>query len=186
MNTPPLASLHRLVWTALCAALMAIGAYLHIPLGPVPISLQTFFVLLAGFLLGPKGGLASVLLYLAVGSLGLPVFSGGRAGFAHLLGPTGGYLIGFVLCAGVAGLAKPKDQDRVDAKTLWTRSALFGVLGMTALYALGVWRLKYVLDTTWIKAVSVGVVPFLPGAGLKLVLAVLGFQFLQKQRLLPP
>ncbi len=185
MPTPPLASLHRLVWTALCASLIAIGAYIHIPLIAVPISLQTLFVLLAGFLLGPAGGAASVLLYLAVGCVGLPVFAGGKAGFAHLLGPTGGYLIGFAACAGIAGLARSKNPERAQ-NTHWTRTALFGILGMLALYALGVWRLKYVLDTTWIKAVTVGLVPFLPGAGLKLVLAVLGFQFLQKQRLLPP
>ena len=86
MNTPPLASLHRLVWTALCAALMAIGAYLHIPLGPVPISLQTFFVLLSGALLGPRKGAAAQMSYLAMGATGMPVFAGLAGGFPYLLG----------------------------------------------------------------------------------------------------
>ena len=186
MNTPPLASLHRLVWTALCAALIAVGAYVYIPLVAVPISMQTFFVLLAGFVLGPGNGAASVLLYLAVGCLGLPVFAGGKAGFAHLLGPTGGYLIGFTACAAIAGLSRTGKHDRDGSKIHWARTALFGILGLCALYVLGVTRLKYVLDTTWIKALSLGVIPFLPGAGLKLALAVSGFQFLRKQRLLPP
>ncbi len=75
-----------------------------LPFTPVPVTLQTFAVLLTGCLLGSSRGALSVVLYVAEGSVGLPFFSGGTAGVAHLLGPTGGYLLGFVLCAFVVGL----------------------------------------------------------------------------------
>lgn len=177
MNEQPLTSLHRLVWAALMAALMAVGAYVTIPLGPVPISLQTLFVLLAGFTLGPAHGLASVCIYLAAGFAGLPVFSGGKSGFAVLLGPTGGYLAGFAACAFITGFAGRSSS--------WLRPALFGLIGLAALYALGLIRLKMILDADWGGTLAVGLVPFLPGAALKLVLAVAAQRYLQRTRLLP-
>ena len=81
---------------ALCAALTAAGAFIKIPLWPVAITLQTFFVILSGIILGPRDGALSQLAYLIVGLLGLPVFSGG-GGLAYLMQPSFGYLIGFVI-----------------------------------------------------------------------------------------
>jgi len=97
--------LQRIAYTSLMAALIAVGAYIAIPIPivPVPIVLQNLFVLLAGLLLGSRWGLASMGLYLLAGSIGLPVFSGGRGGLAHFLGPTGGYLIGFAVEAWLVG-----------------------------------------------------------------------------------
>jgi biotin transport system substrate-specific component len=176
-----LTSLHRLVFTALMAALIAIGAYIHFPLGPVPVSLQTLFVILAGFILGPVGGAVSALLYILGGVLGLPIFSGGRAGLGHLLGPTGGYIFGFVLAAAAAGLAA---KARNGAMPFW-RGLLWGGIGFLLIYAVGLTWLKTTLSLDWIKAMTVGFFPFLPGDAVKLVLAVLAYKFLQNKRLLP-
>ena len=80
-------------------ALISIGAYISIPIGPVPIVLQNFFVLLAGVMLPRRTAAASVAVYLFLGAVGLPVFSGGTGGFAHFIGPTGGYLIAYLPAA---------------------------------------------------------------------------------------
>ena len=84
------------VFASLLAALMAAGAYLSIPIGPVPIVLQNMFVLLAGLLLGSRWGLAGVAAYFLTGLCGLPVFAGGLGGIGRIVGPTGGYLIGYL------------------------------------------------------------------------------------------
>ncbi|MCP4718315.1 MAG: biotin transporter BioY, partial [Desulfobacteraceae bacterium] len=84
------------VYTALFVALIAMGAFIAIPIGPVPIVLQNMFVLLAGIILGPVWGLACVGIYLLIGLAGLPVFAGGTSGIGKLFGPTGGYLIAYL------------------------------------------------------------------------------------------
>lgn len=189
MTQNPLTSLHSLVWTALCAALTAAGAFVHIPMGPVPISLQTMFVLLAGFLLGPWRGALAILLYIAAGLLGLPVFAGGRSGLAVLLGPTGGYLLGFVTCALLGGLATRKAGAGASATAPdapgWGRLLLFGGLGFASVYALGVPRLAMIMDVGLGKVLSVGMLPFLPGDALKLLAACLAARSLHKWRLVP-
>ncbi|MBW1753156.1 MAG: biotin transporter BioY [Deltaproteobacteria bacterium] len=91
------AQLRMMVYASLLAALTAAGAYLAIPIGPVPIVLQNLFILLTGLLLGSRWGLASVGVYLLAGALGLPVFAGGLGGIGRLVGPTGGYLVGLWL-----------------------------------------------------------------------------------------
>ena len=108
---------YRTVLIALGAASTAVGAFIAIPLpfSPVPIVLQNFFILLIALVLGPRMGTASVALYLLLGALGLPVFAGGRGGFAHFYGPTGGYLAGFLLSAWITGalaMAGNRHQNR--------------------------------------------------------------------------
>ena len=88
--------LRMTVYASLFAALVAVGAFISIPIGPVPIVLQNFFVLLAALLLGPRWGVAAVGVYLLSGICGLPVFAGGTAGIGRILGPTGGYLMGYL------------------------------------------------------------------------------------------
>lgn len=183
MHATPLASLHKLVWTALLAALLAAGAFLHVPLGPVPISLQTMFVLLCGFVLGPWRGLLAVGLYLLAGFAGLPVFSGGASGLAHFLGPTGGYMIGFLPCAAIAGLAVRNVEKQGRAPSLASLAG-YGALGLLAVYALGVPRLAMILNVGLGKAFGVGMLPFLPGAALKLAGACVAARFLHKKGLL--
>jgi len=183
MTTCAISSTHRLVWTAAMAALTAVGAFISIPLFGVPFSMQTLFVILAGFVLGPGHGAAAMLLYIAAGAAGLPVFAGGAAGIGVLLGPTGGYLPGFVCCAALAGLATSGAVEQ--GRTPWLRCLLLGMAGLAALYALGVTRLAYVIDADWFHAFAVGALPFLPVSLVKLILATAAFHSLRKQGLLP-
>ena len=176
-----LTSLHRLVWTAMLAALTAVGSYLYFPLGPAPISLQTFFVLMAGFILGPWGGVVCMGLYLSAGLIGLPIFSGGKSGLGHLLGPTGGFLVGFMAMALLAGLA---NRDPLKPLT-WARGLIWGALATLTLYLFGVTWLKVFLGSSWGKAAAVGMLPFLPGDVLKLAAAVASYKYLQSKRLAP-
>ena len=96
--------LRMLIFSALFAAFIAIGAHIIIPIGPVPFVLSNFFVFLAALLLGHKWGVLSVSIYLLCGIIGLPVFSKGGAGIAHLLGPTGGYLCAYIPAVWAGGM----------------------------------------------------------------------------------
>lgn len=188
MHDIPLAGLHRLVWTALMAALTAAGAMVMLPVGPAPMTVQTLFVALAGLVLGPMRGAGAMLLYVLAGGMGLPVFSGGKAGFAHLLGPTGGYLAGFVGMACIAGLGGLRGREALDGRVglLRTARALCCCLaGLAVAYLAGAVRLMQVLDLDASRAVAVGVLPFLPGDVAKVVLAVAAWRFLAARRLLP-
>lgn len=158
---------------ALFAALTATGTFIAIPLpfSPVPIVLQNLFVILAGLILGPvKGGLA-VALYLAAGAIGAPVFAGATGGFTRFFGPTGGFLLGYLLSALVAGAIAGQPKAGA-AAPLW-RIILAAVLGLLSGYLLGIPWLKHVLDTTWLGAFTAGFFPFLIGDTVKGVIAVL-------------
>jgi biotin transport system substrate-specific component len=164
---PPLADLHRLVWTALMAALIGAGAYLILPIGPVPVSMQPFFIFLAGYLLGPRHAALAMALYLLAGIVGLPVFAGGKSGLGYLLGPTGGYLIGFPGTALICGLARTREGGLP-----WARGILAGLAGVGLVYATGALWLKAVLALTWTKALALGVLPFIPWDILKVMVAL--------------
>ncbi|MDX9826549.1 MAG: biotin transporter BioY [Spirochaetia bacterium] len=157
------------VLSCLFAALMAVGAFIAVPLpfSPVPIVLQTMFMLLAALILGPWWAGISTLLYLLLGLIGLPVFSGGTGGPAAFLGPTGGYLAGYIPCSIVVGLIAGKARNR--------RVILFlaCLAGMLPVYGLGVLRLKTVLDSGWDRAIAAGFLPFIPGDLIKSLVAAL-------------
>jgi biotin transport system substrate-specific component len=157
----PIEKLRWTVLASLMAALTAVGAYIHIPVGPVPIVLSTLFVLLSGLLLGSRWGLISMALYLLVGAMGIPVFAGGRGGVAHFIGPTGGYLFGYVLSAWVAGFISERSHK---SQTVQIIAIIFGSL---AIYVTGVPWLKMVTNMSWAKCLVVGMVPFLIGDGVK-------------------
>jgi biotin transport system substrate-specific component len=143
--------------------IVALSAQVAIPLPftPVPVTLQTLAVLLAGCLLGSGRGALAVLAYIGEGAAGLPVFSGGRAGVAHLLGPTGGYLLGFLAAAYIVGLLAERGTLRS-----WPGTLLTLVLGNVILYIPGVlWLGAY---TGMNKALTFGLLPFLVGDGLKI------------------
>ena len=180
MTENSMLDLHRLVWTALMAALIGAGAYLIVPIGPVPISMQPLFIFLAGYALGPKHGVMAMALYLLAGTIGLPVFAGGRSGLGHLLGPTGGYLFGFLLSALLCGLAR-KGTDLIP----WGKGVLFGLVGIFAAYGTGAAWLKFALDFSWTKAIAVGVVPFIPWDVVKIVVALACYRYLARHNLLP-
>lgn len=155
----------RIAGIAAFATLTALAAFVRIPLPftPVPITLQTLFVVLAGVFLGRRDGAASQAVYVAVGAAGLPVFAGG-AGVAHLAGPTGGYLLAFPIAAWLVGATlRPGDgAGRAVLVLLAAKAVIFG-LGATWLAA--------VADLDAGRAVALGVLPFLPGAAVKIAAA---------------
>jgi len=149
----------------LFAALTAVGAYIQIPLPLVPFTLQTLFTYLAGAVLGSRRGALSQLAYVLMGIVGLPVFAGGKAGFGVLIGLTGGYLIGFIAGAFVIGKMCEAKQH---AGFVWT---LFSMLvGTAIIYAFGVLQLTYLVGNLE-TAITVGILPFLIGDAIKMVIA---------------
>ena len=181
MNTaPPLAAIHRLVWISLIAALTAVGAIIVIPIGPVPISMQTFFVTLAGLVLGPRAAIYAMLLYIAVGCLGLPVFAGGKAGLAVVFGPTGGFLLGFVPGAAISGLLVACRKESF----LW--ATLCCGAGTAVILLAGSLHIALTLHISFAKACIVGILPFVPGGIVKCLAAAGTYRFLAARRLLPP
>lgn len=181
MHSESLIFLHRLVWTAMCAALICVGAYAVIPVQSLPFSMQPLFVCLAGYILGPWAGAASVGLYLVAGAVGLPVFQRGMSGVGHLLGPTGGFLFGFLLLAALAGLVAERDGGAAR----WLRGMAWGLAGLVALYICGAIWLKIQLGWDGTRIALTAVVPFFPLDILKLALALGCLQVLAKSRLLP-
>ncbi len=163
----PVEKLRWMVLASLMAALTAVGAYIHIPIGPVPIVLTNLFVLLTGLLLGSRWGLASIGLYLLVGAIGMPVFAGGKGGLAHLLGPTGGYLFGFALSAWITGFI----SERFHSSPVGNAIAV--LTGSFAIYGLGVPWLKMVTQMSWTKTLMVGMVPFILGDVIKAFAALI-------------
>jgi biotin transport system substrate-specific component len=148
---------------------VAVFARVEIPLpfSPVPITGQTFAVLLAGAALGSKRGAASMALYLAEGALGLPFFAGGAHGIEIVMGATGGYLVGFIVAAYVIGLLAEQGLER----NLRTSLVPF-LIGTVIIYVLGVSWLAVVLGS-FRDAVTFGLVPFLIGDAIKLIAAAL-------------
>jgi len=160
-----------LVFIALFAAIISAGALLAIPIGPVPIALQNFFTLLSGLVLGPALGTAAVGLFLVAGAIGAPVFanSGSPMGMARLLGPTGGFLLGYLLGALVAGfiVGSPRPGKKVP---VW-RYVVAVAAGMLIVYVPGLIRLKWALNISWPQTFAAGLIPFIPGDALKGVIA---------------
>jgi biotin transport system substrate-specific component len=158
--------LKRMVYAALMAALTAAGAYIAIPIGPVPIVLQNLFVMLAGMLLGSRWGSISIGVYLIAGAAGLPVFAGGTGGIGKFVGPTGGYLLGFLAAAYLIGMISERGRGRV------INDVLAMVAGTAIIYAFGVPWLKVITGMSLSKAIAVGMLPFLIGDGIKIAAAV--------------
>jgi biotin transport system substrate-specific component len=173
---------HQLVWTSLFAALMAVGSYVHFPVGPVPISLQVLFVLMAGFVLGPKGGLLAVGLYIFAGLVGLPVFYGGHGGLGHVLGPTGGYLAGFVPAVLITGWGRRVFSSR---PLSWIGGICFSVAAYAGIYGMGLAWLGHVLQISWSQAAVAGMLPFLFSDGLQVAICLSAVRYLQKHGLVP-
>ena len=161
-------SIRGIVYAALFGALTATGAFITIPLPPVPITAQTFFLNVASVLLGGPLGAASQFIYIMLGVVGMPVFAGGKAGLGVLFGPTGGYLIGFIIGAFVIGFVAGRKKD---AGVLWYIFSMF--IGMVIIYTIGVVQLSFVAKLSMLKAAAVGVLPFLPGDIIKIILAAI-------------
>jgi biotin transport system substrate-specific component len=155
----------RLLGIALGALLVAAAAQVAVPVpfSPVPMTLQPLAVLVVGGLLGAAGGLAALVTYLVLGSIGLPVFAGGASGAWHLIGPTGGYLLAFPVAAGVVGALAGRSAGAL-------RVLLACALGMVVIHVGGVAQLA-LLGGDPALAFRVGFVPFFTGDLLKVGLA---------------
>ena len=167
---------------ALMAALMCVLCPVSVPIGPIPISLSILVILLTVYVLGTWRALVSYAVYLLLGAVGMPVFSGFQGGLAKLAGPTGGYLAGFWLMILVAGIIMEKGK----------RNLLVTILGMlvgVAIdYAVGTAWFVFQTESTVVHALDVCVYPFIPFDVAKIVIAVLlgsvVYQGLQKAKLL--
>ncbi len=160
-------SVKPIVYSALFIALISIGAMIAIPVGPVPIVLQNMFVLLAGLILPPAWAAGCVAVYLLMGFAGLPVFAGGTSGIGKVFGPTGGYLLSYLLAAFFTSVISGRAPKSL------VRDSAAAVAGMVMIYLFGVPWLKWVLSVSWGKALAVGMYPFLAGAALKMAAAVI-------------
>lgn len=158
------------VLVALGIAAMVVAANIRVPMWPVPVTMQTFAVLTIGAVYGARLGLVTLLGYLALGALGFQVFTGETAGLAYMVGPTGGYLVGFAVAAGVVGLLARRGWDR-------SVTGMVGALliGNAVIYAFGLpWMAwLFAAERGWEWVMQWGMVNFLPGDALKLVLAAL-------------
>ena len=158
---------------ALLAALIGASAPVSIPIGPAPITLQVLFVFLAGLVLGPVWGSVSLLLYLAAGAIGLPVFAGMNGGLGVLAGETAGYLWAYPIAAGLIGLAVHRGTELRDPAEQPLPLVVGALVAATiVIYGLGAGYMAWVLDLELWDALTLGVLPFIPGEILKMAAAI--------------
>lgn len=161
---------------AIMAAITTVLAQIIVPMpAGVPISLQTFAIMLSGIILGPKYGAISSLIYLLMGIVGMPVFTGFRGGIQVFAGPTGGFLIAFPVLAYLSGMAiQHKKKSRV-----WM--VFFLGLGLVVNYCLGVTFFCVIMDSSLFTAITACVLPFIPGDIIKTILAVIAGNKLRRR-----
>ena len=164
--------IREMLLTGIFAALVILSSYVVIPIGPVPHSLQPFIVMLSGFILGPRLGALSIITWIVLGSLGLPVFNQGQAGIAMLAGPTGGFIVSFVVVAYFGGYLTRKFYSESFGKNF-----LFLALTMLVCYVIGGLGFKlsfaYFLHKpmTWEKTFILAIAPFFPFDIIKAAMA---------------
>ena len=179
-----------LILTAMFAAMLAIASWISIPLPftPVPVNLATLAVTLAGALLGWKYGTMSVLIYILLGAVGVPVFAGFTGGLGHIAGPTGGYIIGYLSSALICGLIiehfYDNDQSSFSSdssygsygsehKRRWWVIAAAAFLGTASCYAIGTIWFMTLTGNNLAASMTMCVIPFLPGDAFKIAAAVI-------------
>jgi biotin transport system substrate-specific component len=166
-----LGDLSLLKQTALVLAgslLIAVAAQFSVFIGPVPLSLQTLAILTVGFALGARLGAATLIVYLGQGAMGLPVFSAGGAGVAYMMGPTGGFLLGFVAMAWLAGWAADRGLARRALPAI-----LVALVASAIIYIPGLIWPAVTLGTEWSALWAGWMAPFLAGDAIKSVIAAL-------------
>jgi len=164
-------STRDLIITALFTALTAVGAIISIPIGPIPITLQTLFVVLAGLILGAKLGALSQIVYVALGLIGLPVFSGGTGGLASVVRPSFGFLLGYIVAAYVIGKLTEKNKSL-------SRIIISVVVGSFIIYLIGVPYFYFIFKNylgnsiDFYGALKYACIPFIPGDIIKAIIAI--------------
>lgn len=150
-----------MILIAMFAVLTAVGAFISIPIPPVPVTLQFLMCMLSGAILGAKRGAISQILYVFMGLVGLPIFAGGKGGIGHIASPTFGYLIGFIICAFIVGKAVESSVDFRIARVF-----VGGIIGLTLTYVVGATYLylilNYVVESPIdvMGVIKVGILPF--------------------------
>lgn len=165
-----------MILVALMATLTTIGAYISIPLGPVPFTLQTFFVMLSGMLLGSKKGALSMIVYVSMGLVGMPVFANGLSGLSILAKPTFGYLLGFIIASYVIGKLTEMTKEKENQKMWFT---VIPFVGMFIIYLVGVPYLFMIFNTlitpdspiNFATALKYGFTPFVLIDSIKAIIA---------------
>jgi len=153
-----------IAYSAAFIGLIALGSWISVPIGYIPFTLQTLFVIMAGIIMHRYGAIP-VLLYCILGVLGLPLFHNGMAGLGVLLGPSGGYLIGFIFAALITGLAYEQDSKLIRIGGI--------VIATGVIYLFGVAWLMYSLKLGFLPAITTGVLPFIAGDAIKAAAAYL-------------
>jgi biotin transport system substrate-specific component len=162
--------LKELILAALFAALTCVSAFLAIPISVVPFTLQVLIVLTVGALVGKKIGLLSQITYILLGLIGLPVFANGNSGWGYFIGPTGGFIVSFILAVYVVGFLVEKFEKR--CKTNMKKFILYilsMLVGLAIIYIIGVYRLSMFIGME--QAIAFGLVPYIGLDLIKVVIA---------------
>lgn len=179
MNEKKIFDLKSMVLMALFAALTCVLAPLSIPIGPVPISLTNLVIYFSLYVLGWQRATITYLVYLLLGLVGLPVFSGFEGGVGKLAGPTGGYLIGFIFMAVISGLFVKMKEDEVILNRVLGIAGM--ILGTLVAYAFGTAWFCYSTGTGLSAALALCVIPFIPGDLVKIIVAAVVAPTVAKQ-----
>lgn len=171
---------------ALFAGLTAIGAFISLPIGPVPITLQTLFVILGGIILGPKLGALAQIVYIGLGLIGIPIFSGFTGGPQSVLKPSFGFLIGFIFAAFIVGkIVNINSQCTMHNAQFTIRVWVASIVGTIVIYLFGVPYMYYILNVVMSKELSLDAIlkmgfwAFLPGDIVKLIItSIVGIKVL--------
>ena len=155
--------------SALFIAVTAVCSWISIPIPgtSVPINLATFAVILAGLMLGSRDGAIAMLVFLALGAIGVPVFHSFTGGMGIVFGPTGGFLIGFIFLAAIAGFFVEKFPAKIYMHVVGL------IIGMAICYIFGTAWLAGQLGMSFVAALSIGVIPYLPGDTAKIIIAII-------------
>lgn len=155
-------SVRSMVFMAVFAAIICVCAPFSFQVGPIPITLATFAIYLTGAVLGGKRGVISVIVYILLGAVGLPIFSNFSGGFGALMGPTGGYIIGYIPLVFITGVFA-----EMNSKKHWTM--IIGMLlGTVALYTFGTAWYMILTGNDLAKSLTLCALPFVPGDGIKI------------------
>ena len=166
-NTKQSFTTHDIAYIAAGVAIIAVASWVYIPVGPVPFTLQTMAIAFVGLALSPKRALCTVVFYIVLGAVGMPVFSGMQGGIGVLFGPTGGYIWGFVLGMALCGFVRAR-QTTTDLSV--KMQAVCCAILLIVTHTLGVVWLAYVSNITVLQACAIGSIPFLVPDVIKVVL----------------
>lgn len=170
------------VVAALLAALLAASAWISLPISPVPVTLQVFVVALAAMLLRPRWAATAVGLYVLLGAAGVPVFAGPSGGIGVIVGPTGGYILGFLAGAALGSLARAILAGRMPSAA---RDAVAGAVAILVTYLLGWTQLAVVMRLSPVAAFAAGVAPFAAIDAIKVAVAVMTASILRRAEVVP-